>query len=62
VQPERGRHLFGMRAFPDPVHGPDPQYLQGLVIQLPAVVVPHGTILPDHAVEVGLLMNFLVIP
>jgi hypothetical protein len=40
----------------------DPQRLKGLVIELPAVVVPHATILPDHKIKVGLLSNFLVTP
>ena len=50
-----------MSAFPDLIHRPDPQRLKGLVIKLPAIVVPHGTILPDHKIKVGLLSNFLVI-
>jgi hypothetical protein len=60
VQAQRSGHIFGMRAFPDPVHRPDPQRLKSLVIQLPAVIVPHGIILPDHTIRVGLLLNFLV--
>ncbi len=49
-----------MRAFPDLIHRPDPQSLKSPVIKLPAVVIPHGTILPDHKIKVGLLSNSLV--
>jgi hypothetical protein len=49
-----------MRALFDLAHCPDPQCLKSLVIELPAVVVPHGTILPDHKIKVGLLPNSLV--
>jgi hypothetical protein len=48
-----------MRAFPDLIHRPDPQRLKGLVIQLPAVVVPHTAIAPDHKIKVRLLSNSL---
>jgi len=57
VRAQRGGHIFGMRAFPDLVHRPDPQHLKSLVIQLPAVVFRHGPILPDHTIKVGLLLN-----
>lgn len=57
MQAQRGSHLFGMRAFPDSLYRPDPQRLKSLVIQLPAVIVPHGTIQPDREITVGLLMN-----
>ncbi|HEY5362083.1 MAG TPA: hypothetical protein VIJ82_31100, partial [Streptosporangiaceae bacterium] len=46
--------------FPDLIHRPDPQRLKRLVIQLPAIVIPHGTILPDHKIKVRLLSNSLV--
>ena len=52
---QAARHRFGMRAFRDPFLRPDPQCLKGLVMQLPAVVVPHGTILPDHKIKAGYL-------
>jgi hypothetical protein len=51
-----------MRALFDAAHCPDPQCLKSLVIQLPAVVIPHGTILPDHKIKVGILLNSLVTP
>jgi hypothetical protein len=60
VQPQRGGHILRMRAFPDLTHRPDPQCLKGLVIKLPAVVIPHGTILPDRKIKVRLLSNSLV--
>ena len=47
---QRGVHIFGVRAFSDPLGGPDPQHFNGLVIQFPAIVVPHRTILPDHTI------------
>jgi hypothetical protein len=50
VQPQRGGHILGMRGFPDLIHRPDAQRLKPLVIKLPAVIVPHGTILPDHKI------------
>ena len=34
--------------------------LKGRVIELPAVVVPDGSLPPEHEIEVGLLLNFLV--
>jgi hypothetical protein len=49
-----------MRALFDLAHCPDPQCLKSLVIELPAVVIPHVSILPDHKIKVGLLMNSLV--
>jgi hypothetical protein len=49
-----------MSAFPDLIHCPDPQRLKGLVIKLPAVIVPHKEILPDHKIKVELLSNSLV--
>jgi hypothetical protein len=49
-----------MRPFPDLTHRPDPQRLKRLVIKFPAVVIPHGTILPDHKIKVRLLLNSLV--
>jgi hypothetical protein len=30
------------------------------VIKLPAIVIPHEAILPDHKIKVRLLLNFLV--
>jgi hypothetical protein len=49
-----------MSAFPDLIHRPDTQRLKGLVIKLPAVIVPHTPILPDHKIKVRLLLNSLV--
>jgi len=60
VQPERGGHILRMSAVPDLAHRPDPQRLKSLVIKLPAVIIPHGTILPDHKIKVRLLSNSLV--
>src|ERR1700740_3605559 len=60
VQSERSGHILGMSAIGDLAHRPDPQRLKGLVIQLPAVNVPPGTILPDHKIKVGILPNSLV--
>jgi hypothetical protein len=60
VQPQRGGHILRMRPFPDLTHRPDPQRLKRLVIKFPAVVIPHGTILPDHKIKVRLLLNSLV--
>jgi hypothetical protein len=60
VQSQRGGHILRMRALFDLAHCPDPQCLKSLVIQLPAVIVPHVSILPDHKIKVGLLLNFLV--
>ena len=51
-----------MRALFDLAHCTDPQCLKRLVIEFPAVVIPDGTILPDHKIKVGLLLNFLVSP
>ena len=60
MQPERGGHILRMSAFPDLIHRPDPQRFQGLVIKLPAIIVPHTAILPDHKIKVRLLLNSLV--
>src|SRR5690349_17204014 len=49
-----------MRARLDLLHRPRPQHLKCAVIQLPAVVVAHRTILPDHPTGVDLLTNSLV--
>lgn len=49
-----------MRAFPALVHCPDPQCLKSLVIKLPAAVIRHGIILPNHKIKVVLLLNSLV--
>ena len=51
VQSQRGGHILRMRALPDLTYCPDPQRLKSLVIELPAVIVPHGTILPDHTIR-----------
>ena len=59
VQSQRGGHILRMRAFTDLIHRPDPQRLKGLVIKLPAVVIAHGTILPDHKIKVRLLSKLL---
>jgi hypothetical protein len=60
VQAQHGGHVFGMRTFPDLINCPDPQRLKGLVIQLPAVIVAHKAILPDHKIKVRILLNSLV--
>jgi signal transduction histidine kinase len=60
MQPQRFRHIFRMGTGLDLLDRAYPQHLKGLVIQLPAVVVPHTTILPDHPTRVDLLTNFLV--
>jgi hypothetical protein len=41
--------------------GPDAQLLQGLVIQLAAVVIAHARTRPDHHHKVNLLVNGLVV-
>src|ERR1700751_4442464 len=51
-----------MGALVDLAHCPDPHYLKSLVIQLPAVIVPHVSILPERKIKVGLLLNSLVSP
>src|SRR5271169_6760977 len=60
MQAQRGSHILRMSTFPDLIHCPDPQRLKGLMIEFPAVVIPHDTILPDHKIKVELLMNYLV--
>jgi hypothetical protein len=60
VQSQRGGDILRMRAFPDLIHRPDTQRLKRLVIKLPAVVIAHGTILPDHKIKVRLLSNSLI--
>jgi hypothetical protein len=61
VQSQRSGHILRMRALFDLAHRPDPQCLKSLVIELPAVIVPHVSILPDHKIKVGILLNSLVI-
>jgi hypothetical protein len=39
---------------------PQPQHLKGPVIQFPAVVLAHASILSDQTPEVDILMNSLV--
>jgi len=58
---QRRSHILRISAFPDLIHRPDPQRLKGLVIKLPAVVIPHGTIMPDHKINFSLLLNFLAV-
>jgi hypothetical protein len=60
VQPQRGGHILRVSAFPDLIHRPEPQCLKSLVIKLPAIVIPHTAILPDHKIKVRLLSNSLV--
>jgi hypothetical protein len=60
VQAKRGGHILWMSAFPDLIHCPDPQRLKSLMIEFPAIVIPHGRILPDHKIKVELLSNSLV--
>ena len=57
MQAECGGHILRMSTFPDLIHCPDPQRLKGLMVEFPAIVIPHGTILPDHKIKVELLMN-----
>lgn len=60
MQPKRLGHIFGMSPGLDLFDRANPQHLKRLVIKLPALVVPHTMILPDHATRADLLMNFLV--
>jgi hypothetical protein len=53
-------HIFRMSTFPDLIYCPDPQRLKGLMIEFPAIIIPHDTILPDHKIKVELLSNSLV--
>src|ERR1022692_1965064 len=60
VQPQRRGHILRMRAFPDLIHRPDPQYLKRLVVKLPAIVFAHIPYIAAHKIKVELLSNFLV--
>ena len=60
MQAQRDGHILRMSTFPDLIHCPDPQRLKGLMIEFPAIVIPHDPILPDHKIKVELLMNYLV--
>src|ERR1039458_9984192 len=60
VQAKRGGHILWMSAFPDLINCPDQQRLKSLMIEFPAIVIPHGRILPDHKIKVELLSNSLV--
>ena len=61
MQAKRGGHILWMSTFPDLIHCPDAQRLESLMIEFPAIVIPHGIILPDHKIKVELLSNSLVI-
>ena len=60
MQAKHCGHILWMSTFPDLIHRPDPQCLKSLMIEFPAIVIPHGIILPDHKIKVELLSNSLV--